>query len=1288
MTREWIEPIYDRTLGSVKAIQIDPDQENPKGAWNDTDLNRLEKNTAYCAEWMVQQKIVRTAPDIEVYENDYWQKNMVPTKTDIDRIVSNIKQLVDLSKNNPAIADQLPNIYASATQPNYVLANQLEFALYLMHDQPKLPLDYWTVEIANGIITQVVRDDGTTERINASTALVAEDEVVTIRGVPYGEYAQYQSFRDWSGTAQDLLLLQPDSEAQEATFIMPYRDISYSANFETHIPRTLTITNGYISTSGSPTASSGPSTGTYFAGQEVMIIATIAPFEMEFYEWQGTEDALRQIVGVTNAEDPSVSILTMPDCDVELTAFYRNATGHYLTVNGGTGGGIYKYGTNVHISATIPSHYKFSYWSGNTSYLTDIHSSYGSFKMPDNALSFTAHFEYVYSYNEVQVIDGLITVNNSNVAQASGLRQTNSYTLVPTPPDSSQGILNWTIEGQGSIGTDALGNHTNTFTVGDGNAIITGHYAPIRTITITNQNNAGGTSVNQLVQGRKQRFTTNSTVGEYRFNGWYENDTRISTSTTLDVTAGANDRTIEARYDFYPTYTVTLVNRNNGGQTTTSQVLSGNYWSSSTNEEVGDYLFVRWLKDGSQVSTSTSYGFYVSGNTTITVEYRQKETYHLTVVNGTGSGDYKERQSVNISADTSLGDFSNWSTSSIYSIGNSYSANTTVKLGRADGTVTANYNMRKITVVTNSGSNIYNVRQGDYITVSSGTAPDTYEFNHWSLTSGDAEIANTNSSSTRIYARTSDSTITCNYSAIPWFTVTMVDGELQNGNTWVNSATILRDSLNNIRVKQGAVPYGHQFLQWEIYINGVLQTTTNYVEIYSPLAETTRLSKLRSDCTIKATFYVPDTTQQRTLTVHRKDGSTTQYTRPIGDQVTVYASSPDQGKEFYEWTGDLAYASTSALVTPIQMTIPSVNIEITENYIDEGARPQVTLHRAGIYGEMKYTTSSIDPDTGEEVITEHWTSEPHDYYVGDEVEIRMTAYPNEYYFGGWSAYAYSSEEDLSDIISRTNPPDFPHTTTLTMPKVATTFQGSTVRKGDVQIELVDGLTGENQTSATVYEGKKVDIRFGKEDTSTVKYTFTRWTVLSGNYTPITQIELWDGGMFNPLIPGTYDNPIYIKMPATAVGLKANYTASYKLSLSNATIDDTGETSGFYETGETVNVTADTISGMTFQYWEGDTDTVTNIYDPTTTITTVAGSTTLRAVYSTDSERNDIGYTALSLSDSTTVDNANINVISGTIQNGFILTDSVGHIYVIVNINSNISTIVRLTKIDRGGNIYG
>lgn len=1289
MIREWIEPIYDRDLGSVKSVQSNPDQENPKGCWNDVDLNRLEKNTAYCAEWMMQQKIVRVAPSIEVYENDYWQKNMIPTKDQIDRIVSNIKQLVDLSKTNPAIVDRLPTIYASTTQPNYVLANQLEFALDLMHNQPKLPLDYWKVEVTNGLITQIVRDDGTIEDINSDTALVAEDEIVTMKSVPYGEYAHYQTFTRWSGAAQDLILLRPDSETLEVTFTMPYRDVSYAANFETHIPRTLTIENGYISVDHDPTASSGPRSVTCFAGDEIMIIADIAPFGKAFYEWRGTENALSKIIGTTSAEDPSVSTLTMIDEDVHLEPFYIDAAGHYLTVKYGSGGGIYKYGTNVYISADVPNHHKFSYWSGNnTSYLTNINSSYQSFKMPDEALEFTAHFEYVYSYNNVQVIDGLINVNDQNVERASGLKQTDSYTLVPTPPNDTQCILNWTIEGQGYVTTDVLDNQTNTFVVGDGNAIITGHYAAKRIITVKNINNSGGTSINIIAEGRKQRLATSYTVDDYIFDGWYENGIKIHTSTLFDITVGDKDRTIEVRYNVHPIYTVTLVNRNNGGLTTTSQALSETIWSSTTDEEVGDYLFVEWRKDGRWGSGRTAYGFYVFGDATVEVIYRPKETYHLTVVNGSGSGDYKERQSVSISADTSLGEFSYWSTSELYAISDPYSANTIVKLGRGNATVIANYNMRKITVITNTGTTTYNVPQGDCITVSAGTAPDTYEFNCWERTSGDAEIANANTTSTEIYAGATDSTIICRYTPIPKFNVTMIDGEVFDGTNWVTSAVLFRDQTNNIRVKQGSVPYGHQFLQWEVYINGVLQTNIDYVEILGPVAETTSLSKLRKDCTIKAKFYEPSATQKRTLTVHRQDGSTTQITKPIGDRVTVHASRPLQGWEFYEWTGDLAYASTSSLITPIQMTIPTQNIEITETYIEEGARPKVTLHRVGIYGEMKYTTTSTDPETGEEVVTEHWTTEPHDYYVGDEVEIRMTEYPNEYSFKGWSAHALSSEEDLTNIISRIKPPEFPHTTTLMMPKVATVFQGSTVRKEDVMIVLEDGFIGGDQTSAILYEGKKADIRFAKTDNELIKYEFIRWVVLPGSYTPITDIELWDGGMFNPKIPGTYDHPIEIRMPATDVGLKATYKTFYRLSLTNATIDGTEKTFDYYEAGKTISIIADTIVGMTFQYWEGDTDVIEDIYDPTTTITTAEGTTTLNAVYSTNTERNDIGYTALNLQSETTVNNDNITVISGTLQPGFILTDSVGHMYVVVSINNNTSTIVRLTKTYRGGNIYG
>lgn len=241
MTRTWIPAIYDRTYGHVQALQDDPDQIVTKGAWNAVDLNRIEKNTAYCAEWMLEQEIVLTAPNIIVYENDYWKENMIPTKSEISRIMNNVRLLIELSKNNPAIADDLPNIYA-ATQINYVLANQIEYALELMHTQPKLPLTYWNLTVVNGIIVSIVREDGTTETINSDAALVAEDEIVTITGVEYGEDAQYQIFNYWSGEAEDIGLLD-DYQAKQTTFVMPYRDLSLTANFTTYIPRTLTVIN-------------------------------------------------------------------------------------------------------------------------------------------------------------------------------------------------------------------------------------------------------------------------------------------------------------------------------------------------------------------------------------------------------------------------------------------------------------------------------------------------------------------------------------------------------------------------------------------------------------------------------------------------------------------------------------------------------------------------------------------------------------------------------------------------------------------------------------------------------------------------------------------------------------------------------------------------------------------------------------------------------------------------------------------------------------------------------------
>lgn len=1270
MTKTWIPAIYDRTYGNVQDVALNPDQENPKGCWNAVDLNRIENNTIYCAEYMYEQRIVRTPISISGPSFETWTADMIPTKSEIDRMINNVRLLIELSRNNPAIANELPTIYA-ATQINYILANSIEYALELMHTQPRLPLEYREVTLNAGIITTILRVGGITETVNSGTALVAEDEVVTIMGTEYGEYAQYQTFTYWTGRSEDVALLN-NYQSKTTYFTMPYgRDIELTANFETHIPRTLTLVDGYISPNKDPEAETGPRTGTFLAGDEIMVISDVAPLGKEFYKWIGTEEALEHMTGLTDAEDPSTVILTMPDCDVTLTAYYINAGKHYVSVTDGTGSGWYDYDEYVSISATVPYHYGFDNWSGNTSYLSDIYSSYQSFKMGDNDVDFRANHSYRYSYNDVQVIDGFIQINNENVTTARDLRQTTSYTLVATPPDASQGIDYWEIEGEGSA-------TLTTFTVGDGNAIITGHYAPLQILTVINLNNNDNTTTYSIVQGHSQTLTTELVVGNYRFNGWYEGSDLLSTEDTYTVQMGVTNKTIEARYDYYATCTITVVNRNNSGQTATYQVVSGDRWRISTTEEVGDYLLVGWYKNGIQMCSTETYEFYVSTDVTLDVTYRPKETYRLTVNNGTGSGDYKERQSVVITADE--GNFSNWTSSGLYSIGSNTSSTTTVKLGRGNATVTANYNMRAITVITNNGTTVYSVVENDYAEISSTSAPTAYEFNHWEVTNGDATIANEYSSTTRVYAHSQDSTVQAIYTAIPEFTITMRNGYIWDGNNWVTTATLLRDSTNIIKMKPA--PTGKQFLQWNVYENGVIQTDAN--DVLEPLAEQTTLRKLARSITIEATYYIPDPTVTYTLSIGRKDGTIDQQDYPVGTDVQIRASYPDQGYEFYKWTGDTAYVVGGIYNSESYVRMPAQNMNIMETFRPEGTIPEYEVVMKNNYGLCCYETESEDPETHEVVITEHWVSR-YTYKEGSVVKIKAEGWNNEYKFNYWKAYERVLNEDGQDMTSII---DDTHATqtTLVVPAMDITVEPNIALKTTYPLLVNDG-----GTSGNYYGGYRADIYFNKQNTNNIHYEFIRWVKGSNSEAELTELELYDGGMFNVTTPGTQASPQYIRMPSKGVEVTATYKTLYRTTINGGTIDETSTSQEYYETGTTINITANPAqTGMRFQYWSGDIDGIGSIYDPTTTLRTVTGTTTVTAVYSTDADRNSIGYVTSSLKTVNTVNNNEIIMIAGEINTGTIITDSNGHIYVITSINTSTetSTIYRLTKITQGGNIYG
>lgn len=1198
MTRTWINAIYDRSYGDVQAVQYDPDETNPKGCWNAIDLNRIEKNTAYCAEYMLEKKIVRTPPSITVRENNYWTGDKIPTQTELSRIFNNVRLLVELSSANPAIADKLPTIYA-ATQVNYVYANQLEYALELMHNQPKLPSEYWNLTITNGIVTTIVRDNGTTETINASSALVAEDEIVTIAGVEYGEYAQYQHFTYWSGNANDIALLN-NYQNQQTTFEMPYREVAFTANFETRIPRTLTLNNAYISVNDDPTATTGPTTGTYYAGDEVMIIANVATEGKAFYEWTGTQEALGNITGVTSEEDPSTAWLVMPDCDVTLTPHYINAGKHYVTVNNGSGSGWYNYKDYVSISADSRDHYRFTQWSGATNYLSDIYSPYQSFKMGDSSIIFTANYTYEPSYNDVQVIDGYISVNGQNVTQAQNLREGSQYTLIPIPPDDSQGLSYWQVEGYGSVLND-------TFTVGDGNAIITAHYAPYKTLIISNVNNAGTITATRIVQSRTTEVSTSVLVGNDIFTNWTEGTTVISNSSSYRFTMPARDLTLTANY--------------------------------------------RALNQ-----------------VTVTIDYGS----HSEIIS------MRERSSKSITADSApIGQhFAGWSSSGLYSILNANSATTSFTAGSGDGTITAtyenDYNYHNLTI--NNGSGSGRVREGYGSSIYANTAPSGYEFDKWIINSGaGCSIDNIYANSSIFRMGTTDAEITATYKVKPNFTVTMIDADIWNGSNWVTSATLPRDSINTI--KMHPAPTGEQFLQWVVYVNGEIDDGAN--DVYEPLAETSRLRSLSRDITIRATYYTPDPEILYTLSIKRKDGSIEQADYSAGTDVPIRASYPDQGYEFWRWEGDTSYIAGGVTNAESYVHMPAKNIQIEEKYQPEGYIPEYKIDMTNIYGECCYETTYEDPETHEITTTENWVSTYEHYHQEDIVKIRAVNIPNEYYFNAWTAYNHDSHADARSVISNISQAN----TTLTMPDYDLDIEPSIALKQTYQLRVNEG-----GTSGYYYKDARADVYFGLVDTNDVHYRFIRWTG-----TNISQIELYDGGMFNVLTPGNINTPQYIKMPGRTTELTPTYKALYRITLVNGIIDSTSTTNGYYEANTTLTITADAPStGARFQYWSGDTDVLSNKYDPTPTVTTTTGATDLVAVYSDDSNRNSIGYTTTSLSSSNIVNNNDITVIAGEIEVGFILTDSKGHIYIVTNVDTtnNTSTIYRMTKITQGGNIYG
>ena len=1138
---EWIEPIYDRTYGDVQILEMDTTNSNTKGAYNYTDLNRIEQNTKYCAEYMVDHGILQVPPSMAIKMN--WTENEIPTRDDMIRIVRNVMILMEGS--NPIIKEELSELHET-TQFTYLVANAIERNLDLMHNQPELPVQKWLLTLENGII----------QEYNSSSAQIAEDEVVHIQGIPSGESAMYMQFTNWSGDPFDLQYVG-DVTAQTTTFRMVYHDsenyeVVLTANFQTRIPRTLTLHGGTIYDD------LGGTTRQFFAGDEIRLLADLAPIGKVFYEWQGTEAGLENLTG---GEEPSTSWLVMPDCDVEFTSFYINAGQHSVTVDGEIQG-WYDYKEHVYLISNSPGpKYSFAYWSGDTAYLDDVTSS--SLTMPDENVVFYAHWDYAYSYNTITMVQGTIDGETKleNAKEMSG-----HQIIAPAAPEGKV-FGQWTLEGEGSFADDE--NSITTFYVGDGDATITCSYVDAKTVTIENKDNSGGTETFIVGVGKKYNI--------------------------------------------------------------------------SSTEVLSDYMFDYWTKDGNRYGSSPHYNNIVMGDTDVVYHayYRDRNSYNLTVNSGTGNGTYKERQTVSVSANTVPEGYrwSNWS-GNWYSIANRRNMNTSITMPSHDCEVTANYDLIRpyhtLTVINGSGSGEY--EEGTTVKCYANQAPEDYELQYW--TEGGKITSYSNPMSVTIYDK--DRTVEAHYKPIPYFTVTVINGKLTNGETM---STFLRDERPQIMMDPA--PDGMKFLQWEI-IEG------NDNAVYQPLAENTTLNYLKSDVTVKATYYVPDENVRYTLSITNKIGETTSNQYPIGEQVPIHADSPDEGYEFVKWIGDIQYVNDIYAESAI-VNMPGKNISLSMFYNLIGASPTQHVFIEG--GTIQIP--------GEE---DRWEIEG-EFEEGTTLTIKADDPDLGWEFARWRKSETAADDDKSEetVANLTETP-----TTIQVRDFPITLGVEWRRIGTRSLTLKDGNSTNTLPGSGSYNPEQpVPIYFSIEDTDTRHYNFLEWT---GD--DIVYLTLFEGGDFDVTDPTEQ----VISMPDRDIEITATYNISYSLSI-NSVIQ------GYYLEGESVELSAEEIEGKTFLYWEGDTECIDANYTPNSpniVITMPPGPINLIPKYTNTTDRNNIGYTLTDSYNNDTIFQEDIIIISGEIEPGFIITDINGHIYTITSIAENqIINIKRLTVKDEG-----
>jgi uncharacterized repeat protein (TIGR02543 family) len=297
----------------------------------------------------------------------------------------------------------------------------------------------------------------------------------------------------------------------------------------------------------------------------------------------------------------------------------------------------------------------------------------------------------------------------------------------------------------------------------------------------------------------------------------------------------------------------------------------------------------------------------VTSDLTVTAIYTSFPLYELSVVDGTGSGNYLAVAEVDIEATVPAHHhFVNWMGDTAH-LADASSANTTVTMPSSNVSVSANVEIDSYTVTFLEGANgsidagspyAITVNHGDDATAPSVTPDAGYFLLGWT---GGA-----------LSGVTEDLVLTASYTTVPTYILTVVDG---TGDGSYEAGT-------SVDIK-ATVPVGYDFSGWTGDVAGVIDISSAKTSVDMP----------SSNVSLTANFTL------KSYTVTFLDGASgsidagSPYVISVdhGDDAVAPAVTPDAGYFFDAWVGGSLTSITSDVTfTATYTTIPTYILTVTD----------------------------------------------------------------------------------------------------------------------------------------------------------------------------------------------------------------------------------------------------------------------------------------------------------------------------------------------------------------------